>query len=253
MHTLTFAQPPPLLTHRNMLLKLLLVTLGLAKKNPLGRLSTTQHTHRSSPRPQRQQLDYFLKAHWQKKTIMLRRYERGNENFTSWESYRKSNKVRLQVRKTEWNITPHNQCLPDQYSSHCRDRLPGSVLLPSVCESGRKIEIPAARAIVLNSSAACRKVECCLQQVVLLPRLAELATYGKLKKVHGSEGVSQMFPLLWMDELMMMAVSVTLDQRVMGRQGPMRGERGFIYSIIYSLVSVFPACSPAQFFYSCLT
>lgn len=66
---------------------------------------------------------------------MLQRYERGNENFTSGESYRKSNKVRLQVRRTEWNITPHNQRLPDQYSSHRRDRLPGFVLLPSVCLS----------------------------------------------------------------------------------------------------------------------
>lgn len=66
---------------------------------------------------------------------MLQRYERGNENFTSGESYRKSNKVCLQVRRTEWNITPHNQRLPDQYSSRRRDRLPGFVLLPSVCLS----------------------------------------------------------------------------------------------------------------------
>lgn len=97
----------------------------------------TTHTHRSSSRAQRQQLDYFLKAHWQKKK-MLQRYERGNENFTSGESYRKSNKVRLQVRRTEWNITPHNQHLPDQYSSHRRDQLPGFVLLPSVCLSKRE-------------------------------------------------------------------------------------------------------------------
>lgn len=139
---------------------------------------------------------------------MLHGYERGNENFTSGESYRKSNKVCLQVRRTEWNITPHNQRLPDQYSSHRRGQLPASFYYhPFVCQSESKIEIPAVWAIVLSSLASCRTTGLCLQQVVSLPASAKEPRRRDKK----CTGVTKSFPLLSVGDLMLMTVSVKLE------------------------------------------
>lgn len=181
---------------------------------------------------------------------MLQRYERGNENFTSGESYRKSNKVCLQVRRTEWNITPHNQRLPDQYSSHRRDRLPGLVLLPPVCLSKREENwnpCSSSYCAQLISRTAYGGVVLAAGGFAPPPRRTGHIREIK-KKVHGSGGVSQMFPLLSLGDLMMMTVSVRPDKRVTGRQWPVKGatwrsERKEFFrshAIKSSLVSVFP-------------
>lgn len=182
------------------------------KKNKKNTTQTQQNT-----RDTQEQLQGAAATAWLlfkcplTKKKKLQRYERGNENFTSGESYRKSNKVCLQVRRTEWNITPHNQRLPDQYSSHRRDRLPGFVLLPSVCLSKRGenwnpcswshcahliSRMPYGRVALAAGGFASPPQPSSHVQVIKSARL---------------RGVSQTFPLLSLGDLMMMTVSVKLE------------------------------------------
>lgn len=145
----------------------------------------TTHTHRSSSRAQRQQLDYFLKAHWQKKkkkcckdmnavmriSLLGSRTENLIKCACRWEGL---NEILLLIISV-YLINIHHTAETGYPAS--------SYYHPFVCQSGRKIEIPAARAIVRNSSAARRTAGSCLQQVVLPPPPARRTSHiRKIKK-----------------------------------------------------------------------